>query len=152
MQPFNKILEQSLKEYFESSEYNTEKAFNALSLFMYTLEAQDNDLFILAKLLDSESLSKLISYYDGAEIRIPTKEQYKDLKILTACFYLREVQKWDWPTIKDYLKLENSDEEKFNSISLGKKIKKIVDETTPEFMDILMNSKLYDIKNVINRL
>jgi hypothetical protein len=148
---FNKVLEKALKEYFEVSEYNTEKAFNALSLFIYTLESKENDLFILARLLDSESLGKLISYYNGAEIHVPTKEEYRYSKIFAACFYLREVQKWNWPQIRDFLKLDDEDELKFDSSALGHKIKKLMEDSTPEFMSILMDSELYDMKSVMEK-
>lgn len=143
-----KTLNKKLNEYFKISEYSSEQALNALSLLIYSFDADKNDLFILAKLFNSEDVAKLVYYYNGATLKIPTIEEYKRAKVVASCYYLREVKGWTWPDIKEYLNLTEEEElEDSSTKSIGKQIAKIKEELKPDFMDVLIDK--YDFNKVI---
>lgn len=66
---------------------------NSISFLVYEIENNDkNDLFILSKLLDEQSLINMINYYNGATIKLPTKLEYKRNLTLALYFYLMEIK------------------------------------------------------------
>ena len=115
----NQIVDR-IKNYFENDKLNTKTIFNMLSFFIFQLESKETDLYILAKLLPDEYLIPLLSYFDGAQLRMPTYNNFKELKILALIFYMKEIQGKNWNDIKKVLNFpENFNA--LNSISLGKK-------------------------------
>lgn len=133
-------LKKKLDEYFSVIEYTAEQALNALSLLIFSFDSEKNDLFILAKLLKPSEIAKLVYYYNGASLRIPTIEEYKRSKILASCYYLREIKGWDWITIKEYLSLtdEETPDEGLTK-SIGKNIAEIKRELRPDFLEVLID-------------
>lgn len=127
------ILKKRYEEYFKKERYTSEKIFNILSFFIYQLEAGETDLFMLAKLLENKDLRKIIKYYDGDSIRMPSVEKHKECELLAFTFFMREIKKKSWNDIKQILKLPENFENEISSISLGKKhteIKKKINEET----------------------
>ena len=137
----NKGIEQILKKHFEGNTTDdSEKVFNQLAFYIYSLDSNQHDLYILAKILSSEDLQKLISYYDGKHIKIPTNEKYEECLLVSLCFYLKEIKGWDWVEIKKFMDLPEKHKKHISTISLGGKINKIKKR---------LNS---DLKTLINTL
>lgn len=138
-------LKKKLDEYFKVSEYTAEQALNALSLLIFSFDSDKNDLFILAKLLKPEDIAKLVYYYNGASLKIPTIEDFKRAKILASCYYLREIKGWSWPDIKEYLGLTEEEElEDSSTKSIGKQLAKVKKDLRPDFLDVLVNDYSLD--------
>ncbi len=83
-------------------------------LFELKEDPKYSTLCELAYLLDIESLLNLMKYYEGQEIKIPTRREFKDCIQLLLLFQYFEVEKKDW---KESLELSG-----FNSGN-GKRVK-----------------------------
>lgn len=141
----NKIIERRLSEYFEKEKYVAKDIFNQLSLFIYSIEDSTSDLYNMAKILPDEHLEKLINYYDGAIIKIPTKEKFKEALLLSLLFYFYEIKKLSWSEIKEIIDYDTYFKD-YSLISLGKKIIKIRKIINKEMIGILQR---LDIKTVL---
>lgn len=148
----NTAISQILEKHFKESDTpDSEKVFNQLSFYIYSMDADQNDLYILAKILSPEDLQKLITYYDGKHIKIPTNEKYEECLLVSLCFYLKEIKGWDWPEIKKFMGLPEKHKKHISTISLGGKINKIKDKLNNDLktlFDILPS----DLKTSVNTL
>lgn len=121
----NKFLQKALDDYFATDDILNEQLFNELSLYIYSLDSRNNDLYMLAQLLDTNSLQKLIVYYDGDTLRLPSREAYKTSVLTALCFWLKVFKGYNWQEIKQYLDLPDVHKDILSSISIGGKINKI---------------------------
>jgi hypothetical protein len=115
------LIKQTLEDYFKKDEILTEQIFNQLTLYIFSLNSDQHDLYLLAKLLDNDSLQKIISYYDGDILRLPTREEYKTNILTALCFWLKTFKGYSWFEIKDYLKIPENNKDLLSSISIGEK-------------------------------
>lgn len=134
------MLLNKIRSYVKQTECSEQQILETLSLYIYQKQCNSNDLYILAKILPEGTLSNLIAYYDGDRLNLPTKEEYQNSKILAVSFFLREIKKWSWEEIRQFLDLPEEDIDMINSYSLGKKIAAIKDELN------------YDIEKLVNQL
>jgi len=141
-----KLIEQTLDKYFKEVEEGegTEKIFNQLALYLYSLDSHENDLYILAKILPEKELQKVITYFDGRHIKIPTQEKYQECLVLSLCFYLKEVKGWSWPEIKQFLDLPEKYKKEVSSISLGGKINNIKKRLTTDLKTLITSISVQD--------
>jgi hypothetical protein len=128
-------------EYFTKEADNIKETFNQLSLAIYALDSDTKDLYHLAKLLPDEHLYKVVSYFNGAVVKFPTKEKFKESLILAFIYYFHEIKKLPWSTIKEILHL-NSDFQEYHPISLGKKVNKIKEKINKHLAEILNKVEL----------
>jgi hypothetical protein len=141
-------LRKKLDGYLKVVEYTSKQALEALSLLIFSFDYEENDLFILAKLLNPEDIAKIVYYFNGASLKVPSIEEYKRSKLLACCYYLREIKGWDWPKIKRYLSLLEEDLDDSTTRSVGIKIAKIKNELRPDFLKVLIDN--YDFDRVVN--
>ena len=132
-------LKKIIQEYFDNDKFTTHGIFHLLSLYIYVSESGDTDLPILARLLDEKSLQTLISFYDGDNLKLPTKEEYKRCMLTALCFWLRVFKNYSWDEIRDYLGLTENDKDIFSSMSLGGKIGKIKSMIGQELIEAMEN-------------
>lgn len=146
--PENDLIKKKLENYFKKDNVNTKEAFNQLSLFIFSLEDKNSDLYMLAKLLPEDLLYKLINYFDGSVLKIPTKSKYQEALLLALVFYFYEIKKLSWDEIKEIMKLDKIFPE-YSTISLGKrivKIKKVINKQLSEEISRLdLNSVMRDM-------
>ena len=140
-------LKEQLEQYFKIQEKSDKETLNQIILYIYYLESKSSksDLFILARLLPSSQLYDLISYYDGDVIKMPSKEDYKKAYIVSICYYLKEIKKWNWEQIKAFFPSNSNYEDLLSPISIGKKINKIKEELGYDIIKLL---KSMDEKNL----
>lgn len=131
------FLKQTLDDYFNKDEILTHQIFEELSLYIYSLESKDTDLYMLAKLLDKDSLQKLIAYYDGDILKIPSHENYKTCILTALCFWLKTFKGYTWTEIKDYLNIPENNKDLLSSISIGGKINKVKDNLGSDLIKML---------------
>ena len=131
------FLKNVLDQYFIKDEILNEKMFNELVLYVYSLESRDSDLYMLSKLLNEESLLKLISYYDGDILKIPSKEEYKNCLLTALCFWLKTFKGYTWFEIKEYLDIPENNKDMLSSISIGGKINKLKDSLGKDLVKVL---------------
>jgi hypothetical protein len=143
----NKFLHATLENYFKKENILNEQIFNELSLYIYSLDHKQHDLYLLAKILDNESLQKLLIYYDGDILRLPSREAYKTSVLTALCFWLKIFKGYTWTDIKDYLDIPDSHKELLSSISIGGKINKIKEALGQDLINTLNN---IDEKEFVN--
>jgi len=131
------FLKKTLSDYFSTEDILNHQIFNELSLYIYSLDHKMNDLFYLAKILDEESLQKLINYYDGDILRLPSREAYKTSVLTALCFWLKVFKDYSWTDIKDYLNIPDSHKDLLSSISIGGKINKIKEALGQDLINML---------------
>lgn len=148
------VLKKKIDEYFEEEEKNTKKIFEKLSLYIYQIEIPDSDLHILANIVSPKDLSKIISYFDGDSLKLPSKEEHQTCLFLAVCFYLKEVKGLSWEEIKKFIDLPKQNEDLLNTIMLGRKINKIKSQMNNYFKTIIKSIEwdLTDIKNFLDEM
>jgi len=152
------LIQNRLKDFFKNQKESDAKIFNQLALYIYAIEAKNSDLHILAKLLDEQSLTKLVNYYDGDSIKLPSKDEYWDAIITAFSYYCKCIKGMSWSEIKEALHLPEKDKEMISSIKFGYAVNKISREITRELKEILkqvegktLNEILTNIKNGLNK-
>jgi len=131
------FIKKTLDNYFKTEDILNHQIFNELSLYIYSLDHRMNDLFMLAKILDENSLQKLINYYDGDILRLPSREAYKTSVLTALCFWLKVFKGYSWTDIKDYLEIPDTHKDLLSSISIGGKINKIKEALGQDIVDLL---------------
>lgn len=130
-------LKDIIEHYFQKDEILDKQIFNELTLYVYSLESKDSDLYMLAKMLDEESLQKIIAYYDGDSLKLPTREEYKNCVLTALCMWLKTFKGYSWIEIKEYLEIPENNKDILSSISIGGKINKVQDNLGKELFDHL---------------
>jgi hypothetical protein len=141
-------IKERLEHYFLLEKKKDEEILNQIILFIYYLESSSSqsDLFILGRLLPHDQLYKLIAYYDGDILKMPSKDEFKKSYILAVSFYLKEIKNWNWEDIKKILPDAQQYEEFTSSISLGKKIGQIKEKMNKELYKLLKDLNIADLK------
>lgn len=150
--PKNTLVSEQLNKHFEVSDLTTEQIFNSLTLYIYSFQNKQNDLHILAKLLPEDLIIKIVAYFDGDYLKIPTKEDYQNARLLALTFFLKEVQKWNWAEIKDFLNIGEEDKDFFSTISLGKKMSTIKENLSFDIKKLLGNIDKKEIEDILRGL
>lgn len=117
---FNKI-----KEYFVVEAKTSDEIFNRLIMWVYGQYVHEYNLYELAKLLPDEHLLRLIDYYDGKLLKLPSKMEFQECFLIAIIFYLKEYKQYSWDQIKNIFDTYPDGKQLFNSISMSKKILKI---------------------------
>lgn len=85
-------------------EEENSKMLTTLTLLVYDFEnSNKNDLFMLARLLDEESLVNLINYFGGHSIKIPTVEEYENSSTIAFMLYLVDIKNMSFSEAKKFL-------------------------------------------------
>jgi hypothetical protein len=147
-----KFLKQTLDSYFSEEDILNHQIFNELSLYIYSLDHRMNDLYVLAKILDEDSLQKLIAYYDGDLLRLPSREAYKTSVLTALCFWLKTFKGYTWTDIKDYLNIPDTHKDILSSISIGGKINKIKETLGQDIITMLENIEEKEFVNFYNEI
>jgi len=134
------FLKNVLDDYFLKDELLNEQIFNELVLYIYSLDNNESDLYVLANILPEEYLQKLITYYDGDILKLPSREDYKTYVLTALCFWLKVFKGYSWLEIKEYLNIPENHKDLLSSISIGNKINKI------------KNSMGHDLLKVLNKI
>jgi len=147
-------IKDQLDQYFKVQEKTDKDVLNQIILYIYYLESNNtqSDLFILARLLPSELLYKIVSYYDGDILKMPSKDEFKRAYILSICFYLKEIKGWDWPKIKKFFPSNTDYDELISSISIGKRINKIKEDLGADFLKLLKSLKIEEVEKFKNEV
>lgn len=115
-----------LEQYFEKETLDNKELFNQLLFYIYTIHSSTSDIYMLAKLLPDEYLTKLIFYFDGDTIKLPSKKEYKILLLTALCFWLKEFKNLSWNEIKQIIDFDTIEQSvEISTISLGNKIIKL---------------------------
>lgn len=145
------IIKDKVKEFLKIEETTADEIFEQLTLFIYSLESKKHDLYILAKLLKPEELSKVISYFDGDTLKLPSKEEHRNLLLLSVCYYLKSVKGWDWTKIKEFLDLPENNQNLLSSISIGGRINKLNEQMSKELLKILNTTEIKGMEEFVSK-
>jgi len=139
-----------LETYFEKDTLDNKELFNQLLFYIYAINNTTSDIYMLAQLLPDEYLTKLIFYFDGDTIKLPSKKEYKILLLTALCFWLKEFKNLSWNEIKqiiDFDILEKSIE--ISTISLGNKIIKLKKQMGEHLYKQLQNQNIENIIELV---
>lgn len=148
MEGSTNLVSRKLREYFNYDNKKAKEILNELSLLIYQSESESKDLYELAKLLPDEHLLKVVNYFDGATLQIPSKEDFKNCLLLSVVYFLKEKQNWSWKQIKAYIDIPDLNSE-ISSISLSKKLQRIHREIEKNLMYMISKLDIKDIKEII---
>ena len=141
----NSSISRKIEEYFTIDKKVSSETLETLTWYIYQLEEnRHHDLYLMAKILPENYNSALVNYFNGDYIKIPSKEEYIQLRFLAVCFFLKESQKWSWDKIKMFLDISGRNIDEFSSISLGNKINKIKKNLVEDIKNIIDNCEIVD--------
>jgi len=90
---------------FKDFEENDKVLIESAAFAIYEINnSSKNDLFMLSKLLDEQSLVNLISYYGGTQIKVPTREEYNESSLLALYFFFVDIKGLTFSQATDILK------------------------------------------------
>lgn len=138
-----------IQDFFKADAQSTKDLLNQVTLFVYSIEKSPSDLYHLAKLLPDKYLAKVIDYFDGGVIKVPSKEEYKKNLLLTIMFFLSEVKGYDWIKIKEMLNLD--EDPTISTISIGKKLQKIKSQLKGRLQEILISLNLEEALEIAKK-
>jgi len=149
-------LKDKIDRYFEADKKVSKESLEIITWFIYQLEEnRQHDLWLLAKILPESYITKLVSYFSGDIIKFPTKDQYVDLRLVSICFFLKEIQGWTWDKIRTFLSIPENDKV-FNSLSLGHRINHIKEYLVDDIKKALTKCERKDdyfiLKDYINKV
>jgi hypothetical protein len=144
----DKLVDTNLRKYLQEEKEYSKETLNQVSLFVYDLESRNSDLYELAQILPEEHLAKVIDYYDGAELKIPTKEEFKDCLLITIIFYLSEVKDFHWNDIKKFINLP---EEEGSYVRLKKRMEVIKSKINRRLIDLLFEFDEEEIMEIVEK-
>jgi len=113
------------------------ETLKSLVWLVFQHETKQHDLYFLAKLLPLEMIIDLVEFYDGAEMRIPSKKEFREALAVVVATHM-DMNGHSWEDIKTSLGLR--DKEYFNSISIGKKVKSIKIDIKQQIHKLLKKS------------
>lgn len=148
MENIQQLIDQTLKEYIELEKKSSREALNQITLFVYDIESSHSDLYHLAKLLPEKQLSSLINYYDGASIKIPSKEEFKTCLLITIIFYLHEIKDMHWNDIK---KMVNLPDDEMSYHFLKKRMNEIKSKINKKVIDYFFSLDDKEIEDIIEK-
>jgi len=145
------LILKKLEKYFTVEEKTTKEILNQLSLFIFRDQSPESDLYKLAEILSDEQLIKLLDYFDGATLKLPTKKKHNECLLLVLCYFLKEVEHYSWNEIKSLLKLSTKETNSISSVALGKKLNKL-NTKLQDKMDYIINElSIDDIKKLVKK-
>lgn len=115
----NDVFEAQIDDLFSRhSKGEMELIFQVLSLIIFQSTNNDN-LSNLYHSVDLENFVKVLSVFDGLEVKFPSKKKLKDWLLFALCYYYRDIEQMSWDEIKKILPFDIS------SISYGIKIRNL---------------------------
>ena len=147
-------LTDKVNKYFDADKKVSKESLEIITWFVYQLEEnRQHDLWLLAKLLSEKDITKLVAYFSGDSIKFPTKDKYIELRLVSVCFFLKEIQGWDWVRIRTFLGM-NENDKTFSSLSLGHRVNKVKEHLVNDIKKTLVKCERKDdyfvLKDYIN--
>ena len=143
--------EQILKKINELSKESDKENLESLKSLLWIVfehESKQHDLYYLSKILSLQQIIDLVEFYNGAEMRIPSKKEFRESLALVVALHL-DMNGYSWEEIKSVLGLR--DKEYFNSISIGKKMKTIRENIKQQIHKVL-NKKAKEVEELARRI
>lgn len=98
----------------------------------------NSDLSKAYKAIGIEKLGELINAFSGKTITFPDKLEFRDVLVVSACYYLKEVQGLSWDEIKAQLPYQD-----ISSIKYGKMIIKLSDTIKSQIATLMKSNEGY---------
>ena len=133
------LLQKQLDSFFKQEKKDTKELLYKISLLMYQSESPDTDIYNIHHIIDSDTISRLINYYDGKPINLPDKKKWKECLIMVISYYFKYVKNMKWNEIKKMLHIPVDELKVNDSISIGLKLKSFTKKIQIEFEDAIRN-------------
>lgn len=150
----NQAVQKIIENYFEKQKLNDAQIFNVLRLYIYKIKSLqfDSDLHVLGKLLQPEQLRAVTEYFNGDVLKTPKKSELLESTFLAICFYLKEIQGWDWLKIREFINLPEVDKDLLSSISIGKQINNLKESLGKDIMDLIKQMDVEKFEDTLNEV
>jgi len=109
---------------------------NIINIVLYNKEC--TDLSNLYKAVGLEKFGEIINRFSGKTVTFPNKDEFKELLILSTCYYLKEIKKLSWDEIKQEIPYQD-----ISSIKYGKQISKLNTKVQEELKNIFLSAEGY---------
>jgi hypothetical protein len=152
------VLQETIDTYYQKLEEYDKQIFSQLALYIYYLESQktDSDLYVLAKIIPEDHVKKIINYFSSSEkgstLKLPSIDEYRKAYLLGVCYFLKEIKKWEWTRIKDFLPLPEQYQEILSPISIGKKINQISENLNKELVNLLVKCDIHSVIKALEKV
>lgn len=143
----NTTLKETVAKYFETIETKDTEILKQLQLYIYSIDTGDSDLYMLAKLLPEELLDKVIEYFDGGTVSLPSIDEMKVLKMVAIVYFLKKIKGLPWKKIKQLLNID--DDSSLNTAIFSRKIDRIDDQLKNSFKSLLNKMSESDIEKLL---
>lgn len=143
-------IKQTIENFIKKEKQLDKSIFNQIALYIFGQEANNTDLYFLAKLLTEKSLMDVIDFYDGEIIKPPPKKTYKECLLITICFYLYTINGWNWNEIKEFLKLPKEDGNVFKELDIIKRVESLQNELDRNLYKILKDTKFDNMQEFMD--
>jgi hypothetical protein len=140
------LLKKQLDEYFRKEKVDTRELIKKISVLIFQYEIPNTDAAKAVAITDIDVINKLVNYYDGGTIKLPTKQEWKDCLMMLVYYYFKNVKGMDWKDIRKILNISSEDDNVRDRISLGLRVKSFSDKIRKEL------SVSVGLKDKINKL
>jgi hypothetical protein len=136
---FNNLLRTQIDKFFSQEKKDTHDLLNQISLLIFKFLVPDTDLYELYKnkKIDNSTLDTLVDFYDGAYVKFPSKQEWRDCLVATICFYMMYIKNKEWDEIKKELPIPTTELTRSYVISMGKKNKSFEKRIKDELQDVI---------------
>lgn len=115
---------QKLTDYLEKDNENVKSLFGQIVFFIFQTEGK-NDMYKLFQFLGFDNTIKMVDYFAGKTIKLPTRQEFLDTMKWAIIFYMREYLGASWKEISKQLDTEGYDGTIDCEVSVERKVRTI---------------------------
>lgn len=123
------------------------KAFNTVLMYVFLVEARSvgSNSFALSKVLCTKCFDAYVDFFDGENVRAPTKREKEEIRALALAFYLKEFLNMNWNEIRDAVQKKYGD----HIVVPRKKVVKIKQILQESMMSLLSKLDKTEVENYV---
>jgi hypothetical protein len=135
---------QKIKELSNEANKENLESLKSLLWIVFENESKQHDLYYISKILSLPQIIDLVEFYDGSQMKIPSKKEFRESLALVVALHL-DMNGYTWEEIKNLLDLK--DKSYYNSLMIGKKMKSIKENIKQKIYKVL-NKKTKEVEEL----
>ena len=135
---------QKIKELSNEANKENLESLKSLLWIVFENESKQHDLYYISKILSLPQIIDLVEFYDGSQMKIPSKKEFRESLSLVVALHL-DMNGYTWEEIKNLLDLK--DKSYYNSLMIGKKMKSIKENIKQKIYKVL-NKKTKEVEEL----
>lgn len=136
-----------LSDLVDEAEKNDAEMLMSLIWLVFESESKQHDLYFLAKTLNVNQLEKIIDYYNGGTLRIPSKKEFREC-LMTVMALKMKFDGVPWESTKKTLGIK--DKESYNSTNILRKMNNVSEDIKQNIYKMFKEKK--EISEIAVRL